>query len=132
MDFIDRLTDRVNEIPGLPISCRVGYLDTEESFVVYPLPGSRTVTEYMDGTKDQQLNFEFAMKSKSQRNIHQTLWSVQNVLEDLEELESHDDSFEFQDLIITNKPFINQMDDQGWFVFLLDIQANITVFKEDE
>lgn len=132
MDFIDRLTDRVNEIPGLPIVCRIGYLDTEESFVVYPLPGSRTVTEYMDGTKDQQLNFEFAMKSKSQRNIHQTLWSVQNVLEDLEELESHDDSFEFQDLIITNKPFINQMDDQGWFVFLLDIQANITVFKEDE
>lgn len=132
MDFIERLTARVNEIPGLPINCKVGYLGTDESFVVYPLPGSRTVIEYMDGTKDQQLNFEFAMKSKSQRNIHQTLWSVQNVLEDLEELESHDDSFEFQDLIITNKPFINQMDDQGWFVFLLDIQANITVFKEDE
>ena len=109
----------------------MGYLGTDESFVVYPLPGSRTVSEYMDGTTDQQLNFEFAMKSQLQSKIHQTLWLVQNELEQLKELESQDESFQFQDLIITNKPFINQLDEQGWFVFLLDIQANITVFKEE-
>src|SRR5690625_7789060 len=67
VDFIDRLTDRVNEIPNMPTNCRIGYLGTDESFVVYPLPGSRTVTEYMDGTKDQQLNFEFAMRSEERR-----------------------------------------------------------------
>ena len=109
----------------------MGYLGTDESFVVYPLPGSRIVSRFMDGTSDQQLNFEFAMKSKFQSKIHTTLWLVQNELEQLEELESHDNSFEFDELIITNKPFINQLDDQGWFVFLLDIQANITVFKEE-
>lgn len=129
MDFIERLTERVNEIPGIPINCRIGYLDTDESFVVYPLPGSRTVTEYMDGTKDQQLNFEFAMKSKDQSKIHATLWLVQNILDDLDELESQDNSFEFNNLIITNKPFINNADDQGFFTFLLDIQANITILK---
>lgn len=84
----------------------------------------------MNGTIEQQLNFEFAMKSKSQKKIHDTLWMVQNELENLKELKSHDGSFEFERLTITNKPFINQIDEQGWFVFLLDVQANITVFKE--
>ena len=132
MDFIERLTERVNEIPDMPINCRIGYLDTSESFVVYPLPGSKTVTEYMDGTKDQQLNFEFAMKSKSQSKIHATLWLVQNILDDLDELESQDNSFEFNNLIITNKPFINNADDQGFFTFLLDVQAQITILKGDD
>jgi len=116
----------------MPINCRIGYLGTDESFVVYPLPGSRTVTEFMDGTKEQQLNFEFAMKSKSQKKIHTTLWLVQNVLDDLEVLESDDNSFEFDNLIITNKPFINNADDQGFFTFLLDIQAQITILKGDD
>lgn len=131
MDFMERLCDKVNEMPELPITCKKGYLGTDESFVVYPLPGSRVVQEYMDGTRDQQLNFEFAMKSKSQSKIHATLWLVQNELESLKELESQDASFEFEELIITNKPFINQIDDQGWFVFLLDVQAKITVLKGD-
>lgn len=132
MDFIDRLCDKVNAIQGLPIQCKIGYLGADESFVVYPLPGSQVTAEYMDGTTDQQLNFEFAMKSKSQTKIHDTLWMVQNELEDLKNLESDDGSFEFERLTITNKPFINQIDEQGWFVFLLDVQANITVFKEAE
>ncbi|MBW4827648.1 MAG: minor capsid protein [Clostridiaceae bacterium] len=132
MDFIERLSDKVNQIPNIPISVKLGYLGTDESFVLYPLPGSKITSKFMDGTSDQQLNFEFAMKSKSQRKIHTTLWLVQNELEKLQELNSYDRSFEFEELIITNKPFINQLDNQGWFVFLLDIQARITVFKEDE
>lgn len=132
MDFIERLCDRVNTIQGLPVKCKIGYLGADESFVVYPLPGSQVTAEYMNGAIEQQLNFEFAMKSKSQKKIHDTLWMVQNELENLKELESHDGSFEFEKLTITNKPFINQIDEQGWFVFLLDVQANITVFKEVE
>ena len=131
MDFMERLCNKVNEMPELPIACKKGYLGTDESFVVYPLPGSKVAQEYMDGTSDQQLNFEFAMKSKSQSKIHATLWLVQNELESLKELESQDASFEFEELIITNKPFINQIDEQGWFVFLLDVQAKITVLKGD-
>ncbi len=132
MDFMERLTERVNQINGLPVSCKMGYLGAEESFVVYPLPGSNVTQEFMNGDTDQQLNYEFAMKSKSQSRINQTLWVVQNELERLKELESENNSYEFEELVITNKPFINQADDQGWFVFLLDIQAKITVFKEEK
>lgn len=128
MDFIERLQDKINDMPGLPVVCKLGYLGVAESLVLYPLPGSKVVQEFMDGTSDQQLNYEIAMKSKSHTKVNDVLWMIQNELEKLKMLDSQDDSFKFDELIITNKPFINQIDDQGWFVFLLDIQANITVF----
>ena len=132
MEFMERLCDRINEMPKLPVVCKLGYLGTDESLVLYPLPGSKVVQEYMDGTSDQQLNYEIAMKSKLQSRINQTLWTIQTELEKLKELDSQDNSFKFEELIITNKPFINQIDEQGWFVFLLDLQANITVYKEEK
>lgn len=129
---MERLKERVNQIPDLPVRCTMGYLQTEESFVVYPMPGSQITQTYMDGTTDQRLNFEFAMKSKLQSKIHQTLWLVQNELEQLQQLTSNDNSFEFQEIDITDKPFIQDADEQGWFVFLLNIRAEITVYKEDK
>lgn len=132
MDFMQRLNERINSIDQLPIESKMGYLGADESLVLYPLPGSQIVTQYMDGTTDQQLHYEIAMKSKVQSKIHQSLWAIQTELENLTELESQDGSFEFEELIITNKPFINNADEQGWFVFLLNVQANITVFKEEE
>lgn len=132
VDFLERLVERVNQISGLPMQCEPGYLGVGESFVVYPLPGSNVTQEYMDGTTDQQLNFEFAVQSKIPGKINDTLWLVQNELEKLQELNSNDGSFDFQSIAITNKPFINQTDDQGWFVFLLDVQAKITVYREEK
>src|SRR5690625_668701 len=127
IDFLDRVQDQVNELSDLHIQLFQGYLGTDDSFVVYPRPGSRITQEFMDGTTDQQLNFDFAMKSKSQKKIHDTLWLVQNKLEQLEELNSDDGSIEFKDLIIMYKNFINDYDTQCRFVFLLNIQVNLTV-----
>ncbi|MEK5038768.1 minor capsid protein [Sporosarcina sp. FSL K6-3457] len=133
MDFMEMLCDRINAMtPRLPVECKLGYLGVAESLALYPLPGGKVVHEFMDGTSDQQLNYEIAMQSKSQAKVNDVLWMIQNELEALKELDSQDDSFKFDELIITNKPFINQIDEQGWFVFLLDIQANITVFKEEK
>lgn len=129
MDFIERLTSRINAIDELPLNITMGYLLATESFVIYPMPGSQITQTYMDGTTDQRLNYELAMKSKSQKKVMDTLWIVQNELERLEELDSN--SFEFRQITVTDKPFINQIDEQGWFVFLLNIQARITVLKGD-
>ncbi|KAA0941618.1 capsid protein [Sporosarcina sp. ANT_H38] len=128
MDFTERLCDKINTSPKLPTPCKLGYLGVGESFVLYPLPGSRVTQEYMDGTTDQQLNYEISFKSKSHRSINDTLWAVQTELEKTKKIISGNGSFEFDELIITNKPFINQIDEQGWFVFLLNVQAKITVF----
>lgn len=129
MDLIERLKDSVNTINGLPVRCLLGYLKPEESFVVYPLPGSKVVRRYYDGIKDQVLNFEFAMKSKDQQKIHQTLWATQSFLEDLEELSSKDGSFDFDGITVTNKPFITNLDDTGYYIFNLDVAIAVTSYK---
>lgn len=130
MDFIDRLADEVNTL-NLPVPLSIGYLQEVESLVIYPMPGSKTTKTYMDGATDQALNFEFAMKSKSPRKLHDTLWLIQNEIEQLKTLNSNDDSFEFRQIKVTDKPFIGDADNQGWFVFLLNISAEITVLKGD-
>ncbi|WP_339147637.1 minor capsid protein [Sutcliffiella sp. BMC8] len=132
MDFMERLRDKINTIPQLPLECKMGYLGLDESLVVYPLPGSRIVQEYMDGSKDWHMNYEIAMKSQKQSEIHETLWTIQTELEGLSELYSQNSSFQFDGLMVTNKPYINQLNNQGWYVFLLDIQASITIFKEEK
>lgn len=129
MDLIERLKDSVNTIDGLPVRCLLGYLKPEESFVVYPLPGSKITRKYYDGVKDQTLNYEFAMKSKDQQKIHQTLWATQSFLEDLEELSSKDGSFDFDGITVTNKPFITNLDDTGYYIFNLDVAIAVTSYK---
>lgn len=128
MDFMDRLKDSVNT-QSLPIKLRTGYLSDKESLVIYPQAGSSVTQTYMDGVRDINLNYEIAMKSQDGQKISDTLWTIQNYLELLESVTSTDNSFEFNDLRITNKPYINYTDDKGWFVFLLNITANVTVFN---
>lgn len=130
MDFIERLKDSVNQIENLPIKCVLGYLKPTESLVIYPLAGSKVEREFFDGVKDQALNYEFAMKSKDQEKIQAGLWLIQNYLEELDSLTSNDGSFEFREIYITNKPYINSGDDQGFYIFQIDIMASITTFPK--
>lgn len=85
---------------------------------------------FFDGVKDQTLNYEFAMKSKDQEAIHKSLWLILNYLEELETLKSADGSFEFREIEITNKPYINGEDEQGFYIFQIDITASITTFPK--
>lgn len=126
MDFMERLNDTINSIEGLPERSRLGYLGTDESLVLYPLPGSTPIALYMDGTKDERLNYEISMKSKSQDKINKTLWLVARTLERVKTINSLDGSFEFQEITITNMPYVNNADEQGWYTFNLNVQAIIT------
>lgn len=129
MDFLDCLNEKINQIPNLTLNIRKGYLSAVESLVIYPLPGGKVDVEYYDGIKDELLNYEIAMKSKDGSKIEQTLWLLSDVLENIEELSSKDGSFEYNNLTITNRPFINEANEQGWFVFLLDFQTKLTTFE---
>ena len=126
MDFMERLNDRINDIEDLPIKSKLGYLGTDESLVLYPLPGSTPIATYMDGTRDEAINYEISMKSKSQDKINKSLWLIARTLERLEVITSLDDSFEFQEINITNMPYVNNADEQGWYVFNLNVRATIT------
>ena len=126
MDFMERLNDKINSIEGLPEKSKLGYLGHGDSLVLYPLPGSTPIAEYMDGTKDEQLNYEISMKSQSQDKINKTLWLIARKLERVKSINSLDDSFEFQSLTLTNMPYVNNAEEQGWYTFNLNVQAIIT------
>lgn len=130
MDFVSNLTDHINEDLTLPMPLKMGYLSDGESFVVYPTPGSRITREFYDGTKERDLNYDLAMQSQDQETLQAALWVVQNDLENLAELPSKNGSYTFDKIIVGDKPFINQIDEQGWFVFMLSITAKIETYKE--
>ncbi|KSU03270.1 hypothetical protein KF201_0708 [Lactococcus lactis subsp. lactis] len=100
--------------------------------MLYPLPGGQVEREFYDGIKDQVLNYEFSMKSQDQQAIQMTLWLIQSHLEELSSLNSDDDSFDFGEIRISNKPYINNEDEQGYYIFILDIQAAITTFPRKD
>lgn len=132
MDFIERLKDNINSLPDLPMKLTLGYLTAKDSLVLYALPGGQVNQEYYDGVKDQTLNYEVGIKTKDQQKANATLWQIQTHLEQVEELISSDSSFQFQKLRVSNKPFLSDQDEQGFFIYLLDVQADLTTFKKQE
>ena len=132
MDLLERVNDTINEIEDLPVKSTLGYLGANESLVIYPLAGSNVIQTYMTGDKEEDYNYEIAMKSKSQKDISETLWKITRTMQQIKEIESNTESFKFEDLTIANMPFINEADDAGWYIFLLDITIRITNYGEGE
>lgn len=129
MDFMECLRDAINGLSDNQITLYIGYLDTDESAVISPLPGSQVIREYYDGIKEQELNFEVTIKTIDQQKANTSLWAIQSFLENLTELKSNNDSFEFEKLTMSSKPFLTTMDEQSFFVYALEFSATITTYK---
>ncbi|HEP1824408.1 TPA: minor capsid protein [Streptococcus suis] len=131
MDFLNQLKKHINENLNLPFQMKIGYLDDQESLVVYTLPGSSVKRVYYDGTRELTLNIEIAIKSKQGQLAEESLWQIASLLEVLEDLPSANGSFELEDIEVTSRPFMNKVHEQGWLVFLLNAKVNITQLKEN-
>lgn len=129
MDFLASFVDQVNRIESLPLPLKKGYLGVAESFVIYGIPGSQITEVYMDGSYEVSLNFEIAMQSQDPEKLNDTLWSIQSKIEQYVDVPSKTGTYNFEEIRIVNKPFINQMNEQGWFIFVLDFTAVITIEK---
>lgn len=130
MDFVERLKDKIIELK-LPIKTIVGVNTADESAGIYPLPGGQVTKKFYDGIQEEKLNFEYAIKSKRQREASDQLWQVTSFIERLEDLESSDGSFEFGSITITSKPAQSQADEQGFFYWVIDFSAELTTFKNN-
>lgn len=125
MDINERLCDVINAIPNLPQECKIGYLLSEDSFQLYSIPGGRTISEDYAGNKDKELIFEVGIRTQDQEMADKLLWLVANLIEDLEELESNDNSFVFQSIEVTGTPFVSEQDTRGYSVYALNFKVNI-------
>lgn len=123
-DFSEVLRDFINTL-GLPLTCRLDYLSETESLVLYPLPGGKVEKEYMNGKQDISLVFEVAIKTTDHQKTSSILWAVNSALADFNlELPSQNKSYQFRGLEVS-QPFLNDRDDQGFYVYMLDITAHL-------
>lgn len=112
---------------GLPLTPRLDYLNEGEDLVIYALPGGKVEDEDMAGTQILSLPFEIAIKSKDQQKVNATLWKINTELSKIGlELPSLNDSYTFLSLKVET-PSLNDVNDQDYYIYLLDLQATIEV-----
>lgn len=125
-DFSEVLENFINTL-GLPLKCKLDYLSEYESLSVYPLPGGKVEDEDMAGTQILSLPYEVAIKSKDQQKLNAILWKINTELSKIGfELPSLNNSYRFLALTVET-PSLNDADDQGFYIYLLDLQARLEV-----
>lgn len=93
------------------------------------LPGGSVVTEYYDGVKEKQLNYEIQVKVKPgnrQRTVDEMAKLTDELIE-MKELPSSDGSFEFMEITIGNELYVLEATD-GFIYFRLDFQPLLTIY----
>lgn len=129
-DFLEVLLEYIKSVQSQILS-KHGYLDEHEGLVIYPLPGGNVVEEDMAGTQIVDLPFEIAIKSKDQKLIDNTLWQINTALSKIGlELPSKNNSYNFLGLEV-KKPYLNELDEQGFYIYLLDVTANLEIERKE-
>lgn len=93
------------------------------------LPGGSVVTEYYNGVKEKQLNYEIQVKVKPmnrQRTVAEMAKLTDKLIE-LHELSSTDGSFEFMEITVGNELYVLEATD-GFIYFRLDFQPLLTIY----
>lgn len=125
-DFSEVLQDFLACL-GLPLTPRLDYLNEGEDLVIYALPGGKVEDEDMAGTQILSLPYEIAIKSKDQQKVNATLWKINTELSKIGlELPSLNNSYTFLSLKVET-PSLNDVNDQDYYIYLLDLQATIEV-----
>ena len=131
-DFIERLVDELNRLNVFTAPAKAGFITTRECLRVYPLPGGKEITTWMDGSKEMELPFEVAIKTKNNALANSTLWEVYQSLEnDGLEIPSLNGSYEFEELKLST-PSLNDVDKEGWYIYLLDLTATLIIKNKQE
>ena len=127
-DFSEVLANFINTL-GLQLKCKLDYLSENESLSVYPLPGGKVEDEDMAGTQILSLPYEIAIKSKDQQKLNAILWKINTELSKIGfELPSLNNSYTFISLTVET-PSLNDADEQGFYIYLQDITANLTILN---
>lgn len=125
-DFSEVLQEFLDGL-GLPITPRLDYLNEGEDLVIYALPGGKVEDEDMAGTQILSLPFEIAIKSKDQQKVNAILWKINTELSKIGlELPSLNNSYTFLSLKVET-PSLNDVNDQNYYIYLLDLEARIEV-----
>lgn len=127
LDFIWRLNDFINTL-SLFSRSDVGVLGETDSISLMAMPGGSEIV-YMDGIRDKDYQMQVNAKSTNQLHCIESLSKVAKILENLTNIESHNNSFDFESINITSLLSLVAQDEQGYFIYALSISAKITIYE---
>src|SRR5690606_13831568 len=127
LDFLVQLNQKINSF-GLFAQSTIGLLGPGESISIMIMPGGDE-TEYFDGSRDKNFNIQINAKSKNQMNCFNALTTIYQTLETMDDLPSENGSYDFQKITTQSLPSLLEQDEQGFFVYVLSIEAKITIYK---
>ena len=127
-NFQEVLLKHINSFDRLPLKARLDYFnEDEDDLVINAIPGGTIDKEFMDGTREVSLPFEIAVKSKSNKKASDITWFLNGELSAFDiDLPSTDNSYTFLSLSV-EKPGINGRDEQGFFVYTLQLTAKLEI-----
>lgn len=128
LDFMPKLNGYINTL-GLFARCQIGLLDVGESMSLMTMPGGEEAV-YFDGVRDKAYQVQVSAKSKNQNNCYNALTKVYQNLERLTELDSGNGSFDYQDTTTASLPNYIGQDEQGYFIWGVNLSCKITIYKE--
>lgn len=128
LDILDRLNDYINSL-NLFAHSRIGLLDIGNSVSIMSMPGGEERV-YLDGIRDKEYQVQINAKSDNQNNCFNSLTSIYQNLERLDDLPSSNGSYDFQGIKVTSLPNMIGQDDQGFFIWAINISIEITIYEE--
>lgn len=127
-NFQEVLLKHINSFDRLPLKARLDYFnEDEDDLVINAIPGGTIDKEFMDGTREVSLPFEIAVKSRINKKASDIIWFLNGELSAFDiDLPSTDNSYTFLSLSV-EKPGINGRDEQGFFVYTLQLTAKLEI-----
>lgn len=128
LDFLLRANQHINTL-GLYTRSIVGPLpDGKVGISLIPLPGGAQV-EYMDGSRDKDYNLQISAKSEDPQECLNALYAIGHSLEQLQDLPSSNNSYDFDRFVVTSMPSLVMQDAQHFFIYQLTVVAKIFIKK---
>lgn len=123
-----KLNSYINTL-GLFAHSSIGLLGAGDSVSVMAMPGGEE-TVYYNGIRDKDYQIQVSAKSKNQNDCYTALTTIYQTLEQLTELNSDNGTFDFQSIETRSLPNLIGQDEQGFFVWGVNLSCKITIYKE--
>ena len=125
-DFQIQLLRFINNLK-LPMTARIDFLTHDEDLVIFTLPGGKVDKTFMDGTQEVRLPYQFAIKTRDNEKGNKVLWMINEALSQFNlDIPSSNGSYQFLSMTLS-KPFLEGVDEQGFYVYLLQIEAHLEI-----
>lgn len=122
-----RLIDVIKAV-GVSVPIEVGLMREEPSMTLFNLAGGEELV-YMNGEREKTYNIGILMKHESDSVCFNELTNVYQKLENLKELKSKNDSFDFSTIITANLPNKTGVEPKGLNVWSADFKIKILIYK---